>query len=428
MKQKNGSKNKSLLFLTFILYNILLLPFHILLPFVLILLFPFYPRIRKNFLERFGLIKNAASLKGKILIHSSSVGEFNGVRPLVSKLIKENHPVSLSSFTDTGIRNIKMNFSDIFSFILPLDFPLFLLPILRNKPKSILLIEADLWPNLILLAGLLDIDIFLINGRISKKKTLLILLLPFFYKPVFSCFRKVFLQDSLSEENLRRSGITRSAEVPGSTKMDISHLHIPDKNKIELLRKKMSLKGKTVIIGGSLRRKEFKILIRSFVELKQKFSRLSLILAPRHLTDLPKYKDFLESEQISFSKLTDSDKQQALTDIHLVDTMGILMTIYALGDITFIGGTLEPLGGHNPLEPALMGNVVLHGPSIHNNFSAFSLLSKCKISFNVTQENLTRKIAELLNNRSTLKQLGKKASTCVRSQKAVTQTIYDKIF
>jgi 3-deoxy-D-manno-octulosonic-acid transferase len=190
----------------------------------------------------------------------------------------------------------------------------------------------------------------------------------------------------------------------------------------------MGLAGKTVIIGGSLRRKEYRILIRAFLELRKSHRKIALVLAPRHLTDLPKYKDFLESEGIPYSKISDPEKQQALTDIHIVDTMGMLMKVYALGDLTFIGGTLEPLGGHNPLEPALMGNVVIHGSSTHNNFPAFSLLSKCKVSFEVNAENLIDKMAMLLKEKKKLALLGKKATTCVKSLKAVTQIIYDKIF
>ncbi len=427
MKQNKNSKNKGLIALTFLLYNIALLPFFIFIPVFLVVFLPFLKRLKTGFLNRFGFIANAQEIKGKTLIHTSSVGEYNGIKPLLRFFENNNNPYVLSSFTDTGLRTIRLNAPKIISFILPLDHPLFLLPIIFNKPKTIIFVEADLWPNLILLCGLLDIDVYLVNGRISLKKTRLILLLPFFYKPVLSCFKKIFLQDSLSASNLKKAHIKVKNEVTGSTKLDISHIILPSSKEILLLQEKLVLKGKTVITGGSLRDDEYRLLTQSFLAVHSKHKNIVLILAPRHLNDIKKYQDYLESLDIAFCKISEPDKKQSISDIHIVDIMGIMMTIYSLSDIVFIGGTLAPIGGHNPLEPAITDNAILHGPSIHNNYTAFKLLDNSNAAKEIKSNTLTDAINDLIEHPKLQEKLKNNAKSIVQAQQSVSRIIYDKI-
>ncbi len=427
MKQKIISKNRKRILGLFTIYNLLLLPFLPLLPFILFFFALFSKRIRVAFPNRFGFISGIKRLKGKILVHSASVGEFNGIRPFLKQMEQSHKEFALSAFTDTGLQNMKHNMPDRLSFILPLDNPIFLFSIFLNRPSAVIITETELWPNFIMLCGLLNIPLYLINGRVSKKRSGLILKARPFYRILLSCFKSLYLQDKDTAIKLNQIGIHSRMEVTGSTKLDISHIIPPNKKHLSLLMNKLFLQGKTVITGGSLREDEFKLMVDAFKEMHTLYPKTSLILAPRHLTDIPEYIQYIESKELEYSRFSD-EKKNPHVPIILIDKMGILMDIYYISDIVFVGGTIAPIGGHNPVEPAYADNAILHGSSISNNYPAFQLLVKTKGSLLVNRKTIGKTIGKLLSNPKLVTQLKKNALTAIKSQSSISRTIYEKIF
>jgi 3-deoxy-D-manno-octulosonic-acid transferase len=392
----------------------------------------FNRRARPGFLNRLGIIPFISDLKGKILIHSSSLGEFNGVRPFIDLLKQKRHSCSLSAFTDTGYAAIKKYQADGPRFIMPLDGILFLLPLILNRPSCIIITETELWPNLIMMSRLAGIPLHLINGRITALKLKNYLALRAFYNLLLGCFTGIFLQDNHSSRLFERLVPRHRWPVAGSTKIDGIQNPGSQSSKSRRLVKLLHLAGRKVITGGSVRRNEHKILLSAYQNILKKKTGLKnqvvpvLTLAPRHLDRIPDLVSDVRDTGLSWALYSKTDGKPK--NIIIIDKMGILMDLYAVSDIVFVGGTLAGTGGHNPIEPALTGCAILHGPSTDNNSFAFELLKEKGASIQVSPESLPVILNDLINNDKKLKSLKNKARNAVQSAKGVSRRLYAYLF
>ena len=302
-----------------------------------------------------------------IWIHCSSVGEINLSEPLIKKLLdKREERILLTLFTDTGINVAKEKFGknervDIFYF--PLDDKKNIKSILNKINLNLLiLIETEIWPNLIKEVGK-KTKIIIVNGRISDKSLSRYKLLKNYLKSLFLYITKFYMQSEEDSKRIIEIGAQKErVETLGNIKFDIKFPEYTKQEKEELIRF-FSVDGRKVFTAGSSRTGEYEVLLDTFKKLKNTL----LILVPRHIERTPQVEEIIKQYGFSYKKFSDIEKgKNEKTDIIIVDKIGLLRKIYSITDVAFVGGTLVNIGGHSLLEPLFYGKTPIFGPYLQN--------------------------------------------------------------
>ena len=320
-----------------------------------------------EFLKR-RLKQNFSSLKDEeyIWVHCSSVGEINLSETLIKKLLENrSERILLTMFTDTGIGVARDKFGknervDIFYF--PLDDRKNILDILeRIRLKLLILVETEIWPNLITEVGK-RAKVVIVNGRISDRSLKRYKKLTKYLKKIFLSVDRFYMQ---SEEDSRRivelGAQEKRVETLGNLKFDISFQEYSQEEKREL-RELFNVGSREIFTAGSSRSGEYEILLDTFKELKNTL----LILVPRHIERTPQIEEIIKKYNFTYKKYSELDIRRDETDIIIVDKIGVLRKIYSITDIAFVGGTLVDIGGHSLLEPLFYGKTPIFGKYLQN--------------------------------------------------------------
>lgn len=343
----------------------------------LILLLPVYfikLRVLKG--ERLGLAQRLAlslpepvGAAKSLWIHAVSVGEVLSLQKLVREL-KARHPewaVYFSVLTIAGMRiaREKMKVCDRI-FYVPFDFGWTVRRYFQAlKPELLVLAESELWPNLLRHGRRSTEGVLVINGRVSDHSFRRYRRLAFLTGRLFSAVTRFLVQTEQDQERLSRAGVDRARiEVAGNLKCEIT----PPVFSVESLRefrKKLSAPAGKILVAGSTRQGEEEQLLRAFAEARRERKDAFLIIAPRHMERIPEVEKACRLAGLSVRKRTEVREGEAW-DVLLLDTIGELARVYALGDAAFIGGSLVPWGGHNLLEPAAYGKPIFFGTYMSN--------------------------------------------------------------
>ncbi|MCT7446357.1 lipid IV(A) 3-deoxy-D-manno-octulosonic acid transferase [Aliarcobacter skirrowii] len=308
-----------------------------------------------------------------IWFHSCSMGEVKAIKPLIKEF---ENKANISVITNTGFEEAKT----VSQNVRYLPFEIFL-PFWISKQKVLVVMEAELWYMLFLCAKRKGAKTLLINARISDRSYKSYLRFKFFYKKIFENIDKVFAQSQLDKKRLEELG-AKNVEVIGNIKL------------AQLPQKKLDLKkpNSKVIVAASTHEGEEELVLSSY---KKEYGKL--IVVPRHPERFLKVeeliKDYIKDKEISFHKY--SLKEDFSSDIILIDKMGMLNDIYSIGDITILGGAFANVGGHNPIEPAYFGNIIISGKNIFNQKSLF----ECIKNYYLIEKN---ELKEYLEKASTL--------------------------
>lgn len=362
--------------------------------------------------------------RGSILIHASSVGELNGIRPLLQKLKKKRKQFFLSLFTDTAFTRASEDWKNIPLSAAPLDLPFSVLFfLLYTRPSRILIVETELWPGLILTARILNIPMIMVNARLSEKKETVYRKFHNSFSTLLGCFFRILVQDQASLKRFQSINPEAPYVLTGTTKFDImSSMSFPAGNKKKWVNR-LGLKNKLVITAGCARGMEPELLIKA---MKSAHRKACLIIAPRYPEQIEEIKTLLKSQKLPWSILSQGIKKDSR--IIVADRLGILLDLYHVSQIAFIGGTLEPIGGHNPLEAAAAECAIIHGPSISNNEGSFLLLKNSSAAIQVSGKTLSSAINKLIRSPSLRKQFATKALNVLKKQDSVTEKIFNEIF
>ncbi len=410
--------------IVFLIYNILLLPLFIIFLFFL---------AQRSFIKKepfwrklgWGLPRE----KGGTWIHAVSVGEAKASNPLV-KEIKQREPekpVYISTITVTGQDQAKRNDEVSATFFLPYDFPWLLLRVfLRIRPKRIIIMETEIWPNLILMARLFGVHIHLANGRLSKNSFSSYKRLRFWIGPLVNQFKSIGLQSKLDGERMEKLGVKRELfYFPGNLKLDGETL-INMGYEGKSLKKRIGFSEQDpILIGGSTHPGEEEFLIATFSQLKNEEENWKLIIAPRHIQRTSEIKAMI-GEKFPVIQKSEIDRQKKNVEIMIVDTMGELVDFYGIGDFIFIGGSFVPVGGHNPLEglgkPLFIGKYRENCQEISDLLIQEGLLKEVK-----STEELYNKIKEIRKKQRLKEDLKEKAEDFIKKHKGVAERIWDRI-
>ena len=418
--------------------------YNILLTFLLILASPYFflrsliqKRFRKALPQRMGFFKSP-SFKRPIWVHAASVGEVFCSIPLLKKIKKEfpHLKIILTTMTSTGNETAKTYLPEADQVLfLPIDHPFIIRRTIEKiQPNLLLIAETELWPNLLRSCGKKGIPIVLFNGRISQKSFQRYLLFKFFFK---ECLKHVSLFLMQTEEDririIEMGGESQKTRVVGNLKFDQTFPSFTQETMVEIA-KILGLQGKeNIFIAGSTHSGEEEILVTLYKELKKMDPHLVLILAPRHLERLEEVERVLKKESLSWLRRTSlplgagqSDQEQP--DVILLDTMGELMGIYSLGTVVFVGGSLVPVGGHNPLEPLFFKKCVLFGPYMFNFSEISSRLIEAGGAIQVSgKEDLFSQMKRLLFDEGARKGVGEKGYQFLQKHQGATARMFEEI-
>jgi 3-deoxy-D-manno-octulosonic-acid transferase len=378
------------------------------------------------------------SFKRPIWVHAASVGEVFCSIPLIKKIKKEfpHLKIVLTTMTSTGNEIAKTSLLEVDQVLfVPIDHPLFIRRAIEKiQPCLLLIAETEFWPNLLRFCGKKGIPIVLFNGRISPKSFRRYLFFKFFFK---ECLKYISLFLMQTEEDRTRiveiGGPSQKARAVGNLKFDQTFPSFTQEVITEMA-KTLGLHGEEkILIAGSTHSGEEEILVTLYKELKKSDPHLVLILAPRHLERLEEVERVLKKESLSWLRKTTlslgagrSDQEQP--DVILLDTMGELMGIYSLGTLVFVGGSLVPIGGHNPLEPLFFKKCVLFGPYMFNFFEISSRLVETGGAIQVSgKEELSSQLKRLLFDEGACNEVGERGYQFLQKHQGATERMVEEI-
>lgn len=428
-----------------LLYNILMftgiaLGFPLIVPMVLA-----SDKRRKTLLPRLGL---AALPKGisehrshkpdskPIWVHALSVGEVISAVPLVKGLSGcfRDRNIVFSVSTKTGIEIADKLLKDYVDaiFFFPYDLAFSVKHIsAKVDPAIVVIVESDIWPNFLFEMKRRKVPVALVNARLSNRSFSGYRRLSFFMEPLFLIFSRICTQTVEDARRFEHLGVpSNRITKTGNLKFDQKYDPI---SKVELQRLRRSLHirpGQNVLVAGSTHKGEETILVDAFSRMKEEFSDLLFIVAPRDPNRAESVCQIFRSAGFSAYVLKDLDRLAPDTrvDVIVVDTIGILRRLYALADIAFVGGSLVHSGGQNPLEPALSSKPVLFGPDM-SDFQQIShmLLESGGAARVHDAESLYETAAMLLCDHDRSKSMGKSAFGVYYANKGAVEKTVDVI-
>lgn len=358
------------------------------------------PAYRQRLLERLGY---SQPVVGRPLwIHAVSVGEVIAISPLIEQLLARHPdtPLLVTTMTPTGAAQVEQRFEGRVSHrYIPWDTPGAVSRFFeRHQPRSGLIVETELWPNLLRAAQRRDIPVLLANARLSAKSVRGYQRFQTLTRVALSALTYICAQHQADADRFVQLGMLPDRlSVDGSIKFDLS---IPEQQRElgQLWRSALGL-TRPVLIAASTHQGEDEIALRAWQQLRELRADTALILVPRHPERFTQVSQLAQSFSQAVERRSSDRLPNSETEIWIGDSLGEMLAYYAAADIAFVGGSFSGTGGHNPLEPAALGLPILMGPSRYN-FLAISaeLLSEGALFEVQSASELAIKAAELLDN------------------------------
>lgn len=359
------------------------------------------PAYRKRWGERYGFYRKPLKAGG-IMLHSVSVGETLAAIPLVRALRHRypDLPITVTTMTPTGSERVMSAFGgDVQHVYLPYDLPDALNRFLdKVDPKLVLIMETELWPNLISALHKRKIPLVIANARLSERSARGYAKLGKFIQNLLRRITLIAAQNAEDSERFITLGAKRSQlKVTGSLKFDISVT--PQLASRAVTLRRQWAPHRPVWIATSTHEGEESIMLAAHQALLKQFPDLLLILVPRHPERFPDAVKMVRDAGLSFTTRSSGEIPSASTQVVIGDTMGELMLLYGIADLAFVGGSLVERGGHNPLEAAAHAVPVLMGPHTFNFKDICARLTQADGLITVTDvDSLTKEITSLLTD------------------------------
>ena len=315
-------------------------------------------------------------------VHAVSVGEAQTATPLLAALAGRGHPpenVLLSTTTPTGremaARLAKGRYGEHIYY--PWDTPRIVKRALDTlRPKAFVVLETEVWPNMLFSLDRRKIPAFMMNARFSEKTAANILRFPSFWRDVYDQFTLLLVRSEFDREVMLRLGIEKKKIfVTGDCKVDA--LLLRRKGTDLTLARELRGEKHPLFLAGSTHAGEDEIVLEAFRRVRSSFSSARLILVPRH----PERAEDLRKLAAPIARTALLSEEQKEWDILVADKIGVLFDLYGAADSAFIGGSLVDRGGQNIMEPAAFGIPLCHGPFMRDFTQAARELGERSVSF-----------------------------------------------
>lgn len=371
------------------------------------------PNYRKRWAERLGFFDVPEKHSGGICFHCVSVGESIAAIKLIKSIKSQypTHPVTVTTTTPTGSAQIQSAFgNEVFHVYLPFDTPGAIKRFFNKiQPKVLVIIETELWPNLLHYAKKTQCKTILANARLSQRSAK-------GYQKVASLTEQMLTNlDIVAAHNIEDGQrfvelglVPAKLAVTGSIKFDISSNPALVEQSIAL--KEQWAPNRPIWVVGSTHQGEDEAVLQAFAQILKQHPDTLLILVPRHPERFKQVEQLLIAQHISYTKRSTGQSPTPSTQVILGDTMGELNLFWAMADICFVGGSLVEHGGHNPLEPALFAKAILTGPHTYNFKQIYELMeAQGAVIVTPDWQMLGNSVIDLLNDTQRRQLLGMNA-------------------
>jgi 3-deoxy-D-manno-octulosonic-acid transferase len=391
-------------------------------------------RYRAGLRQRFGQVppEVATALRGRhpLWLHAVSVGEVIAAVPLV-KVLRGRFPrlpILVSTVTETGQMTAREKMAaDAYTYF-PLDYPWVVRQVIaRLRPCLFLMMETEIWPNFLRELSRQDIPAMLVNGRISPRSFHGYRRLRPFMRRVLPAVTSFAMQTALDAERIVDIGAAPArVQITGNIKYDLALDALASADE-SALRAELGIGDAPVFMAGSTHRGEEELVIDAYVRARVQVPTLRLLLALRHLDRLEEVEGLLRKRQLRTHRRSQGPlpAHGDAVSVLLLDTLGELARLYAVGTVVFVGGSFVPIGGHNVLEPAAHRKPILFGPHMHNFHQIAAALLEAQGAVQVpTPERLADELGALLQHPERRQALGRAAEQVLRAnQGAIERTV-----
>jgi len=389
------------------------------------------PEYRKRWGERLGFFSIKEKYKNGICFHCVSVGETLAAIPLIKKVQNQypHIPITVTSTTPTGSEQIKLAFADtVFHIYLPFD-TLGAVKRFFSKinPKVLVIIETELWPNLLHFSRINNTKVLLTNARLSEKSAAGY---QRFSQLTYKMMRDISHVSAQTEDDGERYfqlGLDKKKlSISGNIKFDIQH-HNTLKEKSQLLRQEWA-PNRPVWVAGSIHLDELNDIFIAFEKVLAVIPDALLVVVPRHPEYFNKVSERIKKSPFNMIKRSDNCIPDTNVQIVLGDSMGELLLFWGIADVAFVGGSLMASGGHNPVEPAVCSLPIVTGPHIYNFKLVYQLLEqKNGVLFAQNSQELATCILTLLQSPIHRKDLGKNAFLVVKENRGALNRQFNEL-
>lgn len=382
------------------------------------------PGYRQRLRERFGHWPEVPT--DCFWVHAVSVGETMAARPLIEKwqAAHPDIPVLVTSMTPTGSQTVLKLFGNrVHHAYLPWDFAGTQQKLIRQlRPRMLVIMETELWPNLIKACADQKVPVLLANARLSEKSLKGYRKLTSLTRPMLRRLTGIAAQHSPDADRFAELGVdNRRIQVTGSIKFDIEldHRHSARARKM-----KAAIGRRPVWIAASTHEGEDEKLLRVHAKLKIKLPDALLVLVPRHPERADRIAGQLYKQHFNFARRSTGDSPKPEHSVYLVDTLGEMMTFFELADAAFIGNSLNQGGGHNPIEPAAVAKPVLIGPS-YTNFQSIIEAMRAEQSVVIinNEEELRNRLLGLMQSKDLRETYGQRALLFYQQQQGALKRL-----
>lgn len=332
------------------------------------------PAYRSRITERFGLFTAPNFQAPPLWVHAVSVGETIAATPMIRRLLAEDptRPIVITTMTPTGSERVQALFAEqlgkqVFHVYAPYDLPGSVKRFLKRlRPSALVVMETELWPNIIHHCHNNGVAVIIANARLSEKSLHGYQRISPLARAMLAQLSKVAAQSQADADRFKALGLSnRQLEVTGSIKFDINL----DDSLLEQagqLKKQWHIGGGPLWIAASTHAGEDELILAAFTKARQQIPNLRLVLVPRHPERFEAVYQLCQASGFVLARRSSSEPVSAQTAIIIGDTMGEMLLMFGAADFSFIGGSLVNNGGHNMLESAAWGVPVLSGPSLFN--------------------------------------------------------------
>ena len=386
------------------------------------------PAYRRRLGERLGRIDLAIDGRPLVWVHAVSLGETLAARPLIDGLLASHpdHQVLVTTTTPTGSAQVLRLFGDrVLHVYAPWDTPAAVQRFLRRtQPRLLVLMETELWPNLLHYCAAAGCAVVLANARLSARSAR-------GYARVATTTRRMLAAiDLIAAQHAADAGRfvalgapTERVRVTGSIKFDVC-LDASLRDAAARLVERWCLAQRPVLIVASTHEGEDEIALDAFATLRARAPGALLLLAPRHPERFDAVHRRCRDAGLVVRRRSLGDDVDATVEVLLVDTLGELLMLFGIADVAVIGGSFVPNGGHNPLEAAVWGLPVLCGPSMFNFADITAQLSSAGALEQVDDAaSLGRRVGGLLDDPAELARRGAAAPGVVDANRGAVAAL-----
>lgn len=378
------------------------------------------PGYRHRIPERFCLHRQSGAVD--IWLHAVSLGEVVAATPLIQALINKGHRLMVTTMTPTGSQQVLKTFGQhVAHQYVPYDLPWVIRRFYqRLQPRLGIIMETELWPNLINEAEHFNIPLMLVNARISDNAFRQYQRFPHFFKQVLNQFMTILAQSGEDAERFISLGALPSrVQMGGNLKFDI----VVKEADSSLLSLPQSWgKQRIVLIAASTHDDEENQILQRLSRLKEAIPNLLLLIAPRHPERFTRVFQLCQQLGLNTGLRSQVDSINTATDVVVLDSMGELNTFFSLSNYAFVGGSLVPIGGHNVLEPIAANVPVFCGPFMNNSKAICDELCRAQALKKVVDaDELVEAIIALHQSPSQRERQIKQASNVLKANQGTLQ-------